>query len=216
MTTTQTRRDTAVRSSTAGWVPWTGLTAVVLSVVAVILAGWPPDAGSSPSEIVDHYADNATPIRLSALVVVASLVLLVLFGAYLRTVLSSPEPGGDMFPTVVLIGTAVLGAGLAVDATISFALVEAAGDVDPVAMQSLQALWDNDFVPMQLGVALVLLGAGLSILRNATLPKWLGWAALVLTVVGLTPLGLAAAAGLGLWIVVVSVLLGVRAEPGRT
>ena len=38
---------------------------------------------------------------------------------------------------------------VAIDATISFALAEAADDIDPTAVQALQALWDNDFVPLR-------------------------------------------------------------------
>ena len=31
-----------------------------------------------------------------------------------------------------------------------FSLAEAADDIDPVAVQALQALWDNDFLPFML------------------------------------------------------------------
>ena len=65
--------------------------------------------------------------------------------------------------------------GLAVDTTILIALSEAANDIDPVAVQALQALWDNDFIPLVVGVLLFLWGTGLSVIRTGVLPKWLGW-----------------------------------------
>jgi hypothetical protein len=78
---------------------------------------------------------------------------------------------------------------------------------------ALQALWDNDFIPLALGTEVFLISTGLSIVRHAALPKWLGWVALVLAVVGFTPIGFVAFGGAGLWIAVVSVMLAVRARP---
>jgi hypothetical protein len=45
------------------------------------------------------------------------------------------------------------------------------------------------------------------------MPKWLGWVALILAVIGFTPIGFIALLGTGVWIVIVSVLLAVRARP---
>ena len=102
--------------------------------------------------------------------------------------------------------------GAGVDMTISFALAEAAEDIDPVAVQSLQALWDNDFMPIAIGLVVLLLASGLSIVRYGALPKWLGWVAIVLAVVGMTPIGFVAFMGGALWVLVVSILLAVRAR----
>ena len=57
-----------------------------------------------------------------------------------------------------------------------------------------------------------LISVGLSILRTGALPRWLGWVALALVVIGFTPIGFAAFLGAGIWIVVVSVMLAVRAR----
>ena len=72
--------------------------------------------------------------------------------------------------------------GIAIDSTIAFALAEAADDIEPAAAQALQALWDNDFLPIALGSTVMLLATGLSIVRHGALPKWLGWIAIVLGV----------------------------------
>ena len=102
--------------------------------------------------------------------------------------------------------------GFAIDATILIALSEAADDIDPVAVQSLQALWDNDFVPLVLGVLMFLWATGLAAIRTGALPKWLGWVMIVLGVVGLTPIGFAAAIGAAILVLVLSILLSVRAR----
>ena len=102
--------------------------------------------------------------------------------------------------------------GFAVDATISFALTNAADDIEPAGAQALQALWDNDFVPIALGVLMFLWATGLAVIRTGVLPKWLGWVMLVLGVLGFTPIGFVAAIGAAILVFVLSILLSVRAR----
>jgi hypothetical protein len=191
----------------------TGVAFVVVAIIGGIIGGEPPDAESPVQEIVDHYADNKTSIQVGAFVGVAAMVLLVFFGAYLRSVLSAAEGRGGILPALTLVGAAIVAVGFAIDVTITVALTEAVDDIEPAAVQALQALWDNDFVPIVLGIIVFLIATGLSILRHGALPKWLGWVALVLAVIGFTPIGFVAFLGTGLWIVIVSVLLAVRAQP---
>jgi hypothetical protein len=194
------------------WAPLTGVAFVVVLIVGAIIGGEPPDADSPVREIIDHYTDNKTSIEVASFVGAAAAVLLVFFGAYLRSVLSAAEGPGGMLSALTLVGTAVIAVGLAIDITIGIALAEAAEDIEPAAVQALQALWDNDFVPLALGALVFLISTGLSIVRHGALPKWLGWVALVLAVIGFTPIGFVAFIGAGLWIVVVSVVLALQAR----
>jgi hypothetical protein len=203
-------------SRSTDWVaPLTGVAFVVVAIVGGIIGGEPPDADSPVREIVTYYTDNKTSIEVGSFVGVGAAVLLVCFGAYLRSVLSAAEGPGGMFSPLPLVGTAIVAVGLAIDTTISIALAEAVDDIEPAAVQALQALWDNDFVPFALGTLVFLLSAGLSIVRYGVLPKWLGWVALVLVVIGFTPLGFIAFLGAGVWIAIVSVMLALRGR-GRT
>ena len=91
----------------------------------------------------------------------------------------------------------------------------------PTAAQALQALWDNDFLPLALGTVVMLSASGISIVRHGALPVWLGWIAIVLAVIGVTPIGFAAFLGSAVWILIVSVMLSMRARaaqppPGQT
>jgi hypothetical protein len=117
-----------------------------------------------------------------------------------------------MLSALILTATGIMAVGAAIDMTIAVALVESAEDIDPVAVQSLQALWDNDFVPIAFGIMLLFLSVGLSILRYGVLPKWLGWVAIVLGVLSFTPAGFFAFPLGGLWVIIVSILLAVRAR----
>ena len=191
----------------------TGVAFVVVAIIAGIIGGEPPDAESPVQEIVDHYADNKTSIQVGAFVGAAAMVLLVFFGAYLRSVLRAAEGPGGILSALTLVGAALVAVGFAFDITISIALTEAVDDIEPAAVQALQALWDNDFVPIALGILVFLIATGLSILRHGALPKWLGWVALVLAVIGFTPIGFIAFLGTGIWIVIVSVMLALRARP---
>ncbi len=69
------------------------------------------------------------------------------------------------------------------------ALADTADEIRPSAVEALSALWSNDFLPFAMGLQVFLLATGLSIVRHGVLPKWIGWIAIVLAVVAVTPIG---------------------------
>jgi hypothetical protein len=85
-----------------------------------------------------------------------------------------------------------------------------ADDIDPTGVQTLQALWDNDFVPIALGVLLFLWATGISVVRSGVLPKWIGWIMILLGVVALTPIGFVSFIASAVLILVISILLALR------
>jgi hypothetical protein len=137
-------------------------------------------------------------------------LFLIFFGNHLRRVFN--VAGEAALSATVLVGAAVMAVGLAIDATLSVALAEAAGEVEDTSLLALQVLWDNDFVPLALGTLVFLISAGLSVLRTGVLPRWLGWVALVLVVIGVTPLGWIAFLAGAIWILVVSVMMALAAR----
>lgn len=203
----------------------TGLAFLVLAIVAFAVGGEPPDPTSDkPQEVIDFYADNEGRQVVSAILVGIAATLLVFFGGVIRKVLRDGEgPGGGILPAVAFAGTIIIATGLAIDATITIALIEAVDaveeEVDPVAVQTLSVLYNNDFVPFAVGSQIFLIAAGLSIVRHGALPKWLGWIAIVLAVLAVTPIGFVAFIGMGFLVAVFSVILALRdrrPEPGPT
>jgi hypothetical protein len=192
--------------------PLTGVAFVVLLIASFAIGGEPPTADEGAQEIVDFYVDNKDAIMISSIIGSLSLLSFVFFIAYLRRRLEAADGETGIVTTTLVIGAAVLATGAAIDGTILFALAEAAEDIDPVAVQALQALWDNDFLPMALGLATVILSAGIGVVKTGLLPKWLGWIAIILAVVSFTPAGFIAFLGSALWILVASILLSVRAS----
>jgi hypothetical protein len=195
-------------------VPLTGVGFILLGIVSFIVGGEPKSADDPVREIVKFYVDNKNSIQAGAFIGVAATLLLVFFGAYLRRFLRAASPEGEMLSLVAFAGLVVVAMGFAIDTTILIALSEAADDINPVAVQSLQALWDNDFVPLVLGVLMFLWATGLSVIRSGVLPKWLGWVMILLGVVGLTPIGFVSAIGAAILVLVLSILLSLRARSG--
>lgn len=192
--------------------PLTGALFVLFLIGSFLIAGEPPEASDDVQEIVDHYVDNKDAIMGSSIVAALSMLSLAFFVAYLRKRFDDADGETGLISSTILIGTAVLAAGVAVDSTIAFSLAEAAEDIDPVAVQALQALWDNDFLPMALGLGILILSLGIGTLKTGVLPKWMGWVAILFGVVLFTPIGFAGFIGSALWILVASIVLAVRAS----
>jgi hypothetical protein len=193
-------------------VPLTGVAFIVIVAIGFIVGGGEPKSADDPvNEIVDYYLDNKGSIQASSYLGAAAGLLLILFGAYLRKVLRAAGGPDEMLSLVAFIGLVLVAVGFAIDVTIQLALAEAADDIDPVAVQALQALWDNDFVPLALGALTFLLATGVAVIRSGFLPKWLGWVMLLLAVVSLTPIGFVSFIGTALLVPVISIVLSVRA-----
>src|SRR5688572_4599634 len=154
-------------------VPLNGVAFVVMGGVSFMLGGEPRSAEEPVGEIVGHYLDSRDAIQLAAFVGVAAGLFLIFFGAYLRNVLRAAAPEREILSVASFIGLVVVAVGFAIDGTIALALAEAADDIDPAAVQALQALYDNDFVPLALGVLTFLWATGLSVIRTRALPRWI-------------------------------------------
>jgi hypothetical protein len=192
-------------------VPLTGVAFIVLLIAGFIVGGEPPDADEPVQEIVDFYVDDKDSIEAGVFLLALSTLFFIFFANYLRTLFRETS-----LSATILVGAAIFVVGGAIDGTILIALAEAADDIEPASVQTLQALWDNDFLPLAVGISVFLVSVGLSILRTTVLPKWLGWVTLVLALVSVTPAGFIAFPGTGLLILVLSVWLALRARRAAT
>ena len=194
--------------------PLTGVAFVVLVIISFVIVGEPPSADDPVDEIVDHYIDNKDSVQIGAFLGTIAGTLLIFFFGYVRKVLRAAEGEGGMLSLLALAGAVIIALGAAIDGTIAFAIAEAADDIEPASVQTLQALWDNDFLPFALGTQVLWFAAGISIVRHGALPKWLGWVAIAFGILSLTPIGWFAFLGGALWILVVSIMLTMRARRG--
>jgi hypothetical protein len=194
------------------WVPpLTGLVFLILAIVSFAIGGEPPDIDENAAEeITEWYVDNDSSIQVGAALQALAATFLVFFGAYLWRVLREADQRGGATALATFAGLVILGIGIAIDGTINFAAADYAEDIDPVAVQALAALWQDDFLPLALGTQVFLIGLGISIIRWGAFPTWLGWVTVVLGVIAVTPIGFASFIGGGILIGVISVMLSLR------
>jgi Domain of unknown function (DUF4386) len=201
------------RSSREWLVPLTGIAFFVLLVVSFIIIGEPKDADHPPQEVAQWYLDNKDAAEIGAFISVVAAGFLIFFGAYLRKVLDAAAGGRSMLAVLPLVGLAIVGVGAAIDNMLIFVAAEAADDIPAPEIQTIQAIWDNDFLPLFLGVLVFNWSVGLAVLQTGALPKWLGWLAIVAGVVSLAgPIGFFGALLAALWIIIASILLSMRAR----
>jgi len=195
-----------------GWlVPLTGVVFLVVVIVGFMISGQPPDPkDDSAQKIVDFYVDNKSSLMAGTYLEGLAAALLVFFGAHLREVLRVAAGGKDFLSTAAFAGLLLIAVGFAVDGSINLALAETAEDIDPAGVQALTALWHNDFVPFAVGAVVFLIATGISVLQHGALPKWIGWIAILLAVIGLTPIGFVAFIGSGILIAIIGVVLALR------
>ena len=102
--------------------------------------------------------------------------------------------------------------GASIFAGIGFTLGDAADELPPAAILTLNALNSDMFFTLAVGAAVFDLALGLAVLRHGGLPRALGWVALVIGIAGLTPLGFFAFLATGIVIVWASVALAMKAD----
>jgi hypothetical protein len=108
----------------------------------------------------------------------------------------------------------IAGVGLASIFGFDAAAAETAGDVPAEVTYTLSVLSELFFIPFAMGLLVALLATAVVILRHGgLLPRWLGFVVIAIAVMLLTPARLGAAIARAIWILSVSVLLFLRAEP---
>jgi hypothetical protein len=187
--------------------PLTGIGFVILVIVAVIVGGETPSADDGIVKVVNYWKDNQDQAIASAIIAAISTVFLLWFAGVLRAVLAVAE-GAPARLANTAFGGAIVGAmGWLCLIGFTFAAADTADDVGPQVTQALSVLQADFFFPLSIGFAVFLLASGLALVRNPVLPAWLGWVALVLGLISLTPVGFFAILAMLLWMVVVSVML---------
>jgi hypothetical protein len=187
---------------------------VVLVVAGSIGAGDTPNHHALGPEIRDAY-DNETTHQIAAFLVAIAAVPLLFFAGYWRAVLKRLHPSGRLSADVALAGAVVAATGLAVQSLIRAALAEAAqtSEFSDQALQSLNALDGWSFYPFAIGLSTFVLASGLALVREGRFAPLLGWAAVVVGVLGLVPIvGLFAVLLSGIWVLIISVTLFARSE----
>jgi hypothetical protein len=200
-----------------GWAPLTGLVFVALAVVSFIVGGDTPDVDESGAEVISFYDENSGEQQAAGGLLLWAAVFFLFFAGVLRRVLRSAEQAPGWLSAVAFGGAVVATVGVALFATLAFALTDDPEALDPAAAQALNVLSVDAFGPVAVGVSAFLIASGLAIVRTGALAGWLGWVAIVFGVVAVTPIGFAAFFAFLAWTLVVSLMLALApgAAPPR-
>jgi hypothetical protein len=193
--------------------PLTGVVAVALTVAGFLLLGDTPGVGDPGREVGSYYDDHRAQTGVSLYLLIIAGVLFVFFAAYLARVVQDLRPVGEWLHRVVLAGGVLIAVGFLVGAALTLALLDLSdkSSASPQALQALNAVNEDFFIPFVAGMGVMLLAAGLATVRanGSPLPRWMSWAALVLGVLVFIPwVGFFAFMLAGVWVIVASVLLG--------
>ena len=192
--------------------PLTGILFVVLTIIAFLVSGESPGTDDSTREIVDFYLDNDDSQSLAAALLALGAVALIFFLGSLRRALRAAAGDDGGLSTVALLGGLMIAVGTSIFAGITFTLGDAADELPPAAILTLNALNSDMFFPLAVGTAVFNLALGLAVLRHGGLPRPLGWVALVVGIAALTPLGFFAFLATGIVIVWASVVLARKTD----
>jgi len=196
--------------------PLSGVAFLALVIGGAVYGGEPPSQQGfkSAKELAAAYAAQGDKLSAAIFVMGIGLVFLVYFGSVLKTALDTGTSETSCLSRVAFAGVIVFVAGAATDLTLGVSMIAAAREkVDPVAIQALSAYFSNDWVPFAIGVLTLMSASAISILKFGGLPKWLGWLAALITVVGvIPPIGFFAMPAAGVWILLASVALFLQAN----
>lgn len=165
--------------------PLTGALFFVLAVIRFAVVPYPPVATeASIDEMVTFFEDVGDRVFIGSLVQSWAAVMFLLFAAVLFKAMRAG--GADASAIGMMAGATVFTAGTTLDATI-YAAAERAVDVDPVAMQTLLAFYDLDWLPATTGMSVFLVSWGAGIIRHGMFPAWVGWVIAIAGLQSLTP-----------------------------
>jgi Domain of unknown function (DUF4386) len=194
--------------------PLTGAIAVAFGIAVFILIGEGQDATEkSVQEIVQHYQDNEAKESIGALCIGLAATFTLYFAGWLRRLLRDAEGADGILSAVVLGAGVVFAAGAAVSGSIHIALPDLADDIDPVALQAINAIDYDMFMYFPVGLGTMVLAAGISVVRHGALPTWLGWLGIVAGGLFFSPGFFVAFFAAPLWVLIVSVIGVSRARP---
>jgi hypothetical protein len=194
-------------------VPLSGVLVAVLGASLIALPS-SPDSNASAAHVVTFFSDHRSSQLALAFIVWYAMLLTVIFAASLRTHLrrwGAPEG----LVALGFIGSGVLAVAFSVSAGAVYSAADVPTKVSPAAEQALNVLQDDVFPAVFVGVAVLMLGFGLAIVRAEArvLPAWLGWLALVVALIAVIPIvSFVSLFGFLLWMLLAGVFLFLRQD----
>lgn len=147
---------------------------VLVALGAFIAAGDAPDGDASAAAVIAHYGDNRTQGIVAAVILALAAIPTLAFGARLRERARLAIGPDRTLPNFAFAAGVVTAAGFLGAAAIHLTLSDYARDLDPAAVQALNALDGDSFVLFTTGIATIVLAGSLIAVRSRLLPTWPG------------------------------------------
>jgi hypothetical protein len=193
--------------------PLSGVVFFVLVVASLVIGGEGPGTDESIAETVEFWQDDETNQIISALLGAYAAFALVWFGASLREVVAQAEGGRSRLASISFAGAVITAMSGLIAAWLEWTAAEAADELSPQGLQAISILYSDFFFPFAIGLGLFLLPAGLAAVRYGAFDRWLGWMAIVIGAICITPLGFIGwLAGIA-WVLIASIVLYRKKDP---
>jgi hypothetical protein len=190
------------------WMLLAGPLFTVLAVVAALLQGSTPGEKASAKEVVNHFNGHQGATLTSVFLWGPAAALLLVFVSRLRAGIDDRARAAR---SLLVAGGVLYATSFVVSASITLGLVSSSDENFGQVAQTLNVLSNDLWIPMVIGIAAMLFGAGLAVLRTGLLPVWLGWVAVVVGVLSiLGPGGFLGYFLAPLWIAVAGLMLYLR------
>jgi hypothetical protein len=194
------------------WAPLTGVLFFGLFLAGFLAGGSTPDSDASAQHAVSSFVSDRTQDRVTVFLITYAVIFGMCYAAALRSYLKARSQGDGLI-ALGFSGMVIYVVGALTLVGMEFAATDVPAKISPSAEQALNVLQDDIFFALLAGAGIFLIGSGLAIVASGALPKWLGWIAVPLAVIAVTPLGwLVAIFALPIWALIVSVLMFMRQD----
>jgi hypothetical protein len=199
------------------WVMWCGpLFAALFIGVGFFLTGDEPGEKASGATVMKFYNAHQGRGMISVFGTPLLVAFLLLFASGLRA-RSRQQGKSDVGATVMMGGALLWSSGILLGSTIELALLSSSHHKQADVAKVASVLNNADWLPFIGGIAIFMLGAGISVLTTRFVPRWLGWVAIVVGVVSLAgPGGFIGFFVAPVWVLVVGIMLAVRNDEAAT
>ena len=190
----------------------TGPVFAVLFLALSFAAGDSPGEKASGAKLIKYFHDHKGIVLATVFLSALGCALLIMFVAEVR--LRARELKQNIAGPTVMAGGAVLwSAGLLTGSMVTLSQVAASDRKQADASVTLNYLSQASWVPFISGIAVFLIGAGMTSIGTDLLPAWLGWLALVVGIVSLAgPGGFIGFFGAPVWILIAGIVLATRSR----